>query len=538
MVTKSEIPLRTSVLDIVLLMCHLSLPNPNPEVRRRFAAIGPLCHKIPVRVLSDSIFLHNHWRLLVVPAFACALAANTAACQGVPPSSNHAWHPRDELRLQQGLKDPPGVQADDIDPQKTYSLADLVDFAESHNPATRVAWLQAKSRGEAVGIAYGALLPTIAAVASGITVRDAALLGSQFHRQTFGEFAPVLQVDYLVFDFGRREGAIDLAKANLLIADLNFNDVHRNVIYAVASAYYDLLNFEGQRAAAESSLKNAQTVSADAESRLKAGLATKPDELEAQAAEAQAEYDLESVKGREDIARGQLATVLGFRPETAIKVQRIAELPLPTEMADRVDQEIDRSLSQRPELLQQIARIRAADAVIKQNRSDFLPSISFSGNGGMARAYGQQDLDAGTYAQGEVWNVGMQMKWTLFDGTRREHALSQARTDKQEARANAQVLKDQIAEETWEAYIGMRTALRQQKVAASLLVASNSSYEAARRSYGYGLRNLLDVVSAQKALAQAQSEDVLARTQLLLAISNLAFRTGDLIQAQPVRTSP
>jgi outer membrane protein len=40
------------------------------------------------------------------------------------------------------------------------------------------------------------------------------------------------------------------------------------------------------------------------------------------------------------------------------------------------------------------------------------------------------------------------------------------------------------------------------------------------------------VVSAQKALAQARSEDIRARTQLLLEVTNLAFQTADLIQTQ------
>jgi len=84
----------------------------------------------------------------------------------------------------------------------------------------------------------------------------------------------------------------------------------------------------------------------------------------------------------------------------------------------------------------------------------------------------------------------------------------------------------------------MKTALRQQQAAAALLNASDQSFEAARQSYSYGVRSQLDVISAQKALAQARSEDVLARTQLLLQVADLAFRTGDLIQAQPDKVAP
>jgi outer membrane protein TolC len=84
----------------------------------------------------------------------------------------------------------------------------------------------------------------------------------------------------------------------------------------------------------------------------------------------------------------------------------------------------------------------------------------------------------------------------------------------------------------------MKTAARQQQAAAALLSASQQSYDSAHEAYGYGVRSLLDVVSAQKALAQARSEDVFARTQLLLAVTNVAFRTGDLIEMQPGKNTP
>jgi outer membrane protein TolC len=126
----------------------------------------------------------------------------------------------------------------------------------------------------------------------------------------------------------------------------------------------------------------------------------------------------------------------------------------------------------------------------------------------------------------------------LFDGTRREHEVAEAQAEKRAAEANIDALRDQIGDEVWTAYTNMNTALRQQKSAAALLTASDQSYQAARESYGYGLRSQLDVIAAQKTLAQARSEDVLARAQLLLRVADLAFRTGDMIQVQPPKTAP
>jgi outer membrane protein len=451
--------------------------------------------------------------------------------QGSPPAPSGVWQPKGVQTLK-NQSDAWPREPVNLEPDHVYSLAELIDLAEQHNPETRVAWQEAKVRAAALGIARSALYPTLSAVAIAISLRQATLLSEFFARQTEGVFEPVLNVEYLVFDIGGRSGAIDEAKANLLASDLAFNDTHRQVIDQVASAYYRLLNAEGQREAAEVSLENAKTVEEDARARLENGLATKPDELEATAARAQAEYDLQATVGAVDVARGDLATAIGIAPDTAYKVEGIESLKLPASAADSVDQEIHRAFSQRPDLLAQLARLRATDAQIKQAKSTYFPSLSFQGNGGLARAYGQQNLLPGSYAEGEVWTTELDLKWTLFDGARREYRISQAKADKKATQAEIDTLRDQIADEVWAAYSNMQTALRQQQAAAALLTASQESYEAAHEAYGYGVRNLLDVVSAQKVLAQARSEDVTARTQLLLQVTNLAFQSGDLIQVQ------
>jgi len=469
--------------------------------------------------------------LITTALLSSAMLPAGLIAQGTPPTPDVVWQPRGAQALN---KDSVGRPHDNIAlvPDRICTLAELIDLAERHNPETRVAWQEAKSKADELGIARSSLYPTLTAVALAVSLRTATVIGQYFHRQTEGVFEPILHVEYLVFDVGGRSGEIDVAKANLLASDLAFNDTHRRIIFQVAEAYYRFLNAQALRQAAESSLENAKAVEEDAKARLENGLATKPDELEATAARAQADFDLQAAVGSVDIARGDLATALGVDPGTVFTVEGIDQLKLPSSIADSVDQEIDRAFSQRPDLLQQLARLRAANAAIKQVRSQYFPTLSFKGDGGLARAYGQQDLIPGSYAQGEVWNAELELRWNLFDGGRREHRIAQANADKKAAQAQVDALCDQIANQVWAAYTNMRTALRQQQAAAALLTASQESYEAAHQSYGYGVRNLLDVVSAQKALAQARSEDVSARTQLLLQVTNLAFQTADFIQTQ------
>jgi hypothetical protein len=107
-----------------------------------------------------------------------------------------------------------------------YTLPELIDLAEMHNPETRVAWETARERAAEVGIARSAFFPTLTAVALASTIRDAALIDEFFHRQTLGHFRA--DIACRVFDLrlwrpGRRGGCW---KANRISADLQFNDAH------------------------------------------------------------------------------------------------------------------------------------------------------------------------------------------------------------------------------------------------------------------------------------------------------------------------
>lgn len=463
--------------------------------------------------------------------------AASAIAQKAPSAPDKIWQAPGKLKLNTQLPSAP-LQGYTVSGKKVYSLADLIDLAEQHNPETRLAWQQAKARAAQLGIARSEWYPTLAALAVAQTVRTRVLLNSAFYRQTYGNFSPELHAEYLVLDFGGRSGTINAARWNLLAANLSFNDTHRRIIFQVMSAYYRLLDANGLRQAAEVSLRNAQAVQTDVQDRLNHGLATRPDLLEAQAATAQAQYDLQAAVGAEQIAHGDLATVLELPPETDFQVQKIGALNLPDQLADSVKTETQRALAQRPDLKALLAKVKSANAVIRQQRSSYFPTLNFSGDGGLTRQYGAQDQLPPAYATGETWDASLELKWTLFDGGRREHQVAQALAQKAAAQAQIDVLRDQIANGVWAAHTDVETALRQRQAAEALMMSAQQSYEATRESYNYGVRNILDVIAAQKALAQAQAEDVTARAQLLLQTANLAFQTGDLIASPPVQTGP
>lgn len=415
---------------------------------------------------------------------------------------------------------------------RTYTLAELIDLAEQHNPQTRAAWETAKQQAGVLKVARGELFPTLAAAAMGQTLQTGVLLYNQFVLQDQGIGEGEFTLNYTLLDFGARQERITTERVNLLAANFNFNDTHRRIIFQVMSSYYQLLNANGQRRAAEVNLENARAVQQAAEARLEHGLATLPDVLEARSATAQAEYDLQSTIGMQEASAGDLATLLAASPASQFQVEDINALQIPDHLVESVDDLMRRALQQRPDLLARLVDIQGAQAGVKGARAAYFPNLTFQGNWGRLRAYGDQPPYPAQYAAANVYNAQLSLSWTIFDGGRRRGALEEAKATEQRTEAEADEARDQISNEVWRSYSDTKTALRQRTAAGTLLQASGTSYEAALESYQFGVRNILDVLSAQRALAQARSSDIAARTQVLIDFADLAYRTADLLRTQ------
>jgi outer membrane protein len=465
------------------------------------------------------------------------IAAAPVFAQSPPTSPDHAWHTFYERQIGNERHDSLRTVVP-IDREREYSLAELIDLAEAHNPETRVAWEGAVAEGASLGIARSELYPTLSAVVLAGVDRTEVPLGTRFYRHTDPFDQVTLDLNYTIFDFGARRGRIAAQSARLLVANFGFNDVHRKLIFQVQEAYYRLLNASAQDTAARASLANAQAVQEASEERLRNGLATLPDVLEARSATAQSQYDLQTVLGAEQNARGDLATALGAPAATTIRIEPLSEAPTPESIGETVEAATDRALDQRPDLQAEVAHIRGAEARRKEARAAYYPSLSFKASPNAQSLYLEQQTLRWGHTADLTGGMALSLNWTVFDGGARRGRLMQAEAEIRKAQSQVKVASNTIEDEVWTAYANLSTAFRQREAATALLDSATQSYSAALESYNSGVRNLLDVTAAQKVLAEARSADVLARTQVLTALADLAFRCGDSIRVNSRKQGP
>jgi outer membrane protein TolC len=428
-----------------------------------------------------------------------------------------------------------------IDPQRRYDLLELIDLAQRTNPETRVAWEGARQAAIGIGLVQSEYFPVLTLAALGgyksiATPAPKDVAPSGFFRVDLQQALPMLNLRWLLLDFGRRGSALDAAKERLMSANLAFNRKHQEIIFRVQRAFLALTSLQRKIFVAQSALDAARAVREASEQQLRTGLATLPEVSLARQQEAQAAFDLEDVMAAERDAQVTLAESVGITPTTAIQVTDFSALPPPASLAESVDKVIDHALENRPDLIAKVAAVRAKEADLRRARAAYFPTLSLVGD--VSSILGQARITGGNANTGwfsaaqPSYGVGLFLEWNVFQGGATRRRVELAEAERRAAESEVTVARDRAVSEVWKAYTDVHLAIRRLDVAAALVTASEQSYESTLESYRHGLSSLIDLLASRREVSRARFVEVDTKLQLLNASAQLAFTTGDSPEVQ------
>jgi outer membrane protein TolC len=453
-----------------------------------------------------------------------------------PPSSAKLWAPGEATRIPGGQATMESFAARSssaqavIVPRHVYDLPDLIDLAQQTNPETRAAWQATRAAAARLGIAEGAYLPTLGAIGMAsyahLPVYDKMgpfLVGT-------GVLEPLLQLDWLLLDFGRRSADLDSAAQTLLAANLQFNRKQQSVIFAVQKAYFAFDASRARVAARETALKAATAVEQATGIRSRSGLASVTDTLLARQVVLQQQFDIDSARRDVHAAEAQLAQAIGISPASLPEIASLSSLPLPEGLPASVASILQQAVSTRPDLAAKFADVRAREADLERARADYLPKLS--ANGTLGRVY--RELDSinlgpnGTtfYPKRTTAGIGLQLSWELFDGFIRDNRVREAKALRDQARADLDALQLASEAQVWTAYADFQSALSQHQFAVALVATTKSGYNSALTGYGSGITNFVDLLAAERDYARALAVEVDTRAAILDSAAALAFAVG------------
>lgn len=441
---------------------------------------------------------------------------------GAPPAPNVPWKappgaikPEPLITAATALAVPPDLEQR----IQQLALADVVDLALRNNPATRASWAQARASADLLGSARGQYYPAINGAATLSRIQSPATGTRPAGTRT--EYGPSVTLNYLLADFGGRSGSIERARQTLFAASLSHNATLQNTVLQAEAAYFTYMATVALLAAERSAIAEAQASLTAAQQRFKVGLATIADVLQARTALSQEQLNLETTQGNLQAARGGLAAALGLPANLPFDLAPApAAIPVGV-ISVGVDSVINAALNNRPDLAAARAQAAAAAAQIRVARSAELPSLTLGSNA--ARTF----TSPSTFA-GPSYSVTLGLAIPLFNGFSRQYDVAAARAQAEAISALADQTRQQVVTQVFVSYYALQTA--EQRVATSddLLASAQQSAEVAAGRYREGVGSILDLLTAQTALASARAQQVQSRWQWYTSLAQLARDAGVL----------
>jgi outer membrane protein len=402
------------------------------------------------------------------------------------------------------------------------SLEGAIDLALCNSPLIQSAWAAIKVQSAAVGEAKAAYLPVVSA---GVTRSGdrTTYPGIGSAKSTQVGNSSNAGVNWRLFDFGgraaSRQGAEDLLNAAIASHDAAI----QKALESAVGAYFDAQSAKAALIAKQEGESLARETLAASRRRESHGAGSRTETLQAEAGLAKAALDRSRAHGDVLKAMAQLTYALGLPPAT--------DITLATDLADDA-----RDLG--PELAQWLADAQAVHPAILAAKAQLAAARE---RVTVAESSGRPTLDASLnfYRNGRPSEglpalqttervVAVTLNVPLFDGFSTLYKVRGAQAEVEQRTADLQDLSHQILLEVLKAHADAVAALDNLDLSRTLVTTTQSAMESVRQRFDHGASDILEMLSAQAALADARQQQVRclaewrsARLRLLAAAGKL-----------------
>lgn len=407
-----------------------------------------------------------------------------------------------------------GVCPTTLDAQSPLSLARAVDLALCNNPDVRVAWANIRVQAAAVGGARSAYWPSLSVSASELNERAGYPGGAVRATNTTGKTV-YGSFDGRLFDFGGRSARYHAAES-LLDAAMDSRDATiQQVLGTVVQAYFDAITAQAVLADRMESESIARDTLVSTQRRQAGGAAAQNDVLQARAALERATLD----RNRNDADERKAVAVLAYY----IGIPAAQSVPLPGNLDARsmseekdLTQWMKEAENRHPAIVAAREAVEAAREEVTAARSEARPTVDLTAN------YYQNGFPNQGFASTNVRaaTVGVTVTVPLFDGFLTHYNVQQAQATVRVRESQLKATRQATLLAVVQTYADAHSALRNLEVSENLLEAAQAAFESSRRRYSQGAADIVELLNAQGALADARTE----RTRSLAAWRSARLR--------------
>jgi len=276
-------------------------------------------------------------------------------------------------------------------------------------------------------------------------------------------------------------------------AALNIKDSRDIVVYAVGTAYLQVVGSAARVGTAEAQLASSQEADRQLADQVKSEVSPEIDSLRAQVQRQTAEQSLVNARNSLEKDKLTLGRVIGLPADQKFTLTSgVSYVPLPDFTKELAG---DEALRSRADLASAAATVKAAESAVRAEKGQRLPVLGVSAN------YGAGGVNPGHMDQ--LYTVSGTVSVPIYTGGRIQADIEEAQADLARRRSEYEDLKGRIVYDVRVAMLdaqasesGVKVALSNQSLAAKALTQAEDRY-------ANGVTNYLEVIQAHEAVASA-----------------------------------
>ncbi|MFI0394713.1 TolC family outer membrane protein [Paracoccus jiaweipingae] len=326
------------------------------------------------------------------------------------------------------------------------------------------------------------------------------------------------QAQMTLYDFGRSQLAIDIAKETVLATREELIGIEQDVLLGAVKAYLDVISAAEQVDLQQNSVRVIGQEQRASRDRFEVGEITVTDVSQADARLAATRAALVAAQGRLEVANEAYKAAVGHKPGKLSGAPKAPKAPPSLAEAQRIAQRTH------PVIRQLQRQVTASELAVAAAAAERNPTIGATAGIGGTRAP-VREL-GGAYKTTGTAQIGIEMSQTLYSGGRLPAVHRKAMAQRDSARAALLHAGKQVAQAVGTAWANIDVARAQIKAINQQISAAQQAYDGVREEATLGARTTLDVLDAEQELLSARADKISAQTNLQLANYQLLAAMG------------
>jgi outer membrane protein TolC len=407
---------------------------------------------------------------------------------------------------------PPPAAAQQVE----VTLPEAIRRALEVQPAMVQAEGNRHNAGAARRTALGSFLPSV--TAGGSVAKNSRQRIDQNTGQVIPpipNYSSSLSADVDLFTGFRRLAELKSSSANVDAAGAGVVAQRFDVQLQTKQAFYNALATEELVRIAEAQVTRAGQQLRISIDKLRAGSATRSDSLRSTVDFGTARIALLQARANLATAQANLGRQIGVaQPVRAAPDSGLPPLPDTASLRSS-------ALESAPQVQQADAQARAARAGAWSARAQYMPMLNLS-----VGTNRRDTLFNGALTNNEVnnWRVGL--TWTIFNGFSREQQQVAARVARDVADARAADTRRQVNASLTQQLAALATSYEQIDIARANVAAATEDLRVLQERYRVGVATILDLLTSQTSLTQADVNLVQTRFNYLIARAQVEALVG------------